>query len=451
MVKVALINPGLRSIFGTKKLSTIGQVAKAPLSLGFLASYLEKNGIEVHIIDEMAGDNVENKLKNINPDLIGLTAMTMFVPETYRIATWIKNNFDIPIIMGGPHATAMPEEAIKYVDTVVVGEGEKVFLEMAKDTSKIKKGIVQGQIIENIDEIGMPARHLMNMDFYLSQNDQIAGIEMRSESIITSRGCPYRCVFCRNSLRPEPVRFNSVGHVINEIKYLINNYKIEGLAFTDECFSANRPRLIEICKKLIEEGINKKLKWECQTRSNLIDLELVKLMKKAGCIQIAIGFESGSDRILKVINKGNTVEQNKKAIKICKEAGMRLRGCFMIGNPTETLEDIEMTKKFIEENDIDFVGVFLTTPYPGTELWNYAKKNNLIPDKFDWSTFTTGAEVIPFANNVIPTEELRIIHNELGIKCNLKNYSYFHLFKRVIKHPATAAEIAFRFIKGKIK
>ncbi|MFH0928963.1 MAG: radical SAM protein [Candidatus Aenigmatarchaeota archaeon] len=448
MTKVALINPGLRKILGTKKLSSIGEVAKAPLGLGFLASYLEKNGIEVFIVDEMAGDNVENKLKNINPDLIGLTSMTMFVPEAYRIAKWVKNNFDVPLIMGGVHATALPEEVIKHVDTVVVGEAEKVLLEMAKNPSKIKKGIIQGQTIENIDEIGMPARHLMNMKFYLSQKDQIAGIEMKAESIITSRGCPYRCIFCRNSLRPEPVRFNSVDHVINEIKYLKEKYGIEGLAFTDECFTANKPRLIEICKRMIKDKIE--IKWECQTRSNLIDLDLVKLMKEAGCIQIGIGFESGSDRILKVLNKGNTVEQNTKAIKICKEAGMRLRGCFMIGNPTETKEDINLTKKFIEENNIDFCGVFLTTPYPGTELWNYALRNNLIPKDLDWSKFTTGSEVIPFANNIITVEELKRIHNEINMKCNLRNYSFSHLIKRAIKHPATATGILIKYIKGKL-
>jgi len=446
VTKVALINPGVKKVLGTKKLQSIVGIPKTPLGLCFLASYLEKYGIDVCILDQMAGQNVEKRLLEEKPDVVGVTAMTMFAQEAYRLAEFAKENLDCLTVMGGIHASSLPEEAKEHVDIVVVGEGEKILLNIAQKSKDIKPGIVQGEMLQNINEIPLPARHLVDMDFYLSQKETITGIGIVAESVLTSRGCPYRCIFCANSKRRVPIRYRNLDSIVEELKMLKDNYKVKGIAFVDECFSANRQRLVEICKEI------KKLDliWDVQTRSNLIDEEMIRLMKDSGCVQVGIGFESGSQRILNIMKKGTTVEQNKKAVEICKKVGMKVRGCFIVGSPTETKEDIEMTRKFIDENGVDYVTFFLMTPFPGSELWDYCKENNLIPKNFDWSTFTTGPQAIPFACNTIPMDELKRIHNELDLRYSIRNYTFAQLMKRGLKNPVPVASTIKKFIKNKL-
>jgi hypothetical protein len=240
-----------------------------------------------------------------------------------------------------------------------------------------------------------------------------------------------------------PVRFHSARRVVSEIQHLVEAYDIEGLAFTDECFTINKRRLREICQ-LMETNRLHRLIWECQTRVDQVDKKTLKTMKEAGCAQIAFGFESGSQRILDVLNKKTTVEQNKQAVRLCKEVGLRIRGCFMIGNPTETLEDIEATRRFIDENDIDYVSVFLTTPYPGTKLWDWCEVQGLIPKPLDWAIFTTFVETTPFACNTIPVEKLKRLYSNLVMRYARHNYSFSELIRRILKDPKFALKVLAR-------
>jgi anaerobic magnesium-protoporphyrin IX monomethyl ester cyclase len=408
MVDVALVNPA------TYAYSTV----HPPLNLAFIASYLEKNGVSVKIIDEVAGQKAEKELERSDPKIVGITALTASVLKAYRIADFAKENLDALVVMGGVHASAMSDEALQHVDVVVKGEGERAMLDIVKNG--VNSRIVSRQFIKNIDEIPIPARHLMNMYFYLGQTQKIGGKEVKKVgSLITSRGCPYRCIFCYNSWRDTPVRFHSAKRVVEELEHLRETYDVKYFTFSDDSFTAYKKRLETICELMIEKKLSE-IPWDCPTRADLVNLEMLKMMRKAGCMQIFFGFESGSQRILDILKKGTTVRQNEEAIKLCKQAGIRVHGSFMIGNPTETLEDIKATERFIKKNDIDSADVSIAIPFPGTKFWKWACEHNLAPQEKDYPRLTLGISFL--ASDTIPRNVLKAIYTKLRIECIIKSH-----------------------------
>jgi uncharacterized protein (TIRG00374 family) len=238
---------------------------------------------------------------------------------------------------------------------------------------------------------------------------------------------------------------HSIARVIQEIRLLTENHRVESLAFVDENFAFNRNRLAELCRAMIRENI--RITWECQTSANLVDEEILSLAKQAGAIQIAFGFESGSQRILDTLGKKSTVEQNRSAITLVKKAGLKVRGCFMMGNPTETLVDIRLTQAFIKNNDIDYTGVFMATPYPGTELWDYCVSHKRIdPATVDFNTFTTGSEVAPCACAAVDAQVLKRLYAETVYLSMRKNYTWPRIALKFFRYPGEA----LRLIKSRI-
>lgn len=379
MKRIALVVPGTKKEYAVQE----------PLNLGYLASFLEDRGFEVSIIDQLAGQNVENEIKKFKPDAVGITGVTPVIPEAYKIADWAKSEGYLTIL-GGVHVSIMPEEGLKHADIVVVGEGENALLEIMQ--GKHKKGIVKGELIRNIDEIPSPARHLMQADFYIHTKDRLprtylgfVSPNMRAAALFTSRGCPWNCTFCHNTWRGTPFRYNSPERVISEIKDLINNYKVEAIFFIEDNLFANLDRLKKICNLIIENDL--KFIWGANARVNNINPEILDLAKSAGCRQITFGFESGSQKVLDILNKKTNVEQNKRAVEMCRAAGLAPLGTFMIGTPYETREDIKKTRDFIRKNKLDNIGVCITTAFPGTEIWNWCEKNNRIPKNINWAEF----------------------------------------------------------------
>ena len=192
---------------------------------------------------------------------------------------------------------------------------------------------------------------------------------------------------------------------------------------------ANKPRLKEICHMMIEEKLD--VAWGCNASSHYINLETAQMIREAGCREVVFGWESGSQRILDVLNKRTTVEQNREATKICKQAGLVVTGTVMIGNPTETTEDIRLTQQFIKENDIDMHGVSITTPYPGTKLWDWCNEQGLIPKSFSWSDFNQN-DLKVRACDTIPARELRGLYLETF---GVKPVTFSRVWKRGLWHP----------------
>lgn len=442
--KVALINPGQKKSFAVNE----------PLNLGFIASYLEKNNIEVKIIDELAGQDVKKELENYRPDIAGITATTAVAPDAYRIAD-LSRQMGILTVMGGVHATILPEEALLHADIVVKGEGELAMLDIVRQG--IISGIVARPFIKNIDEIPPPARHLMDIEFYLKVRDRLSGTHlyfaspgMRIGAILTTRGCPYRCIFCHNTWRGMPVRFNSPKRVVAEIKHLIEKYNIQALFFFDDDLFVVKDRLKEICQLIRENKFN--IIWSCQARVDSIDLETLKMVKTAGCRQVGFGFESGSQRILDILKKKTTtVKQNKRAIELCQEVGIIPWGTVMIGNPTETIEDVRMTQQFIKESGIDSIGVHVTTPFPGTELWQWCKEKGLIPDSLDWSRLTTGQLAIRACDTISPKEIERLYAETGDLVLANRPRRLGELLTKGRRHPKEAISWMLSLLKNPIR
>lgn len=402
--KVALVNPGRNE----------WAAIHPPIHLGHIAACLEAHGIEVHILDELAGQNVIEDIDRLKPDFVGITATTPMAPDAYRIAAAVRK-MGIKTVMGGKHAMILPEEALKHVDIVVIGEGEQAMLDIVE--GRTCGPMVYGNYLKDLDDLPTPAWHLMNMDFYISEGPKSSNHlrmfpkESRMGALLSMRGCPYNCIFCYNSWRDTPLRFHSAERVVREVEILKEKYGVNAVFFMDDDMAANKKRFRDICTIMIERKTD--VLWGIQASVNSIDRELLELGRKAGLIHVGVGCESGSPRILKLLKKGRaTVEKNAQALKLLHETGVKSWATFMIGNPTETYEDIKMTFDFIKSNPIDGLGVLITTPFPGTELWKWCEEQGLIPKDIDWSVFTTGQVSIP-ANTTFAPEEIQRFRNEM--------------------------------------
>ena len=438
MVKLVLVNAGKNYEYGVHE----------PLHLLGLAAYAKKFGHEVIIADQIAGENIFEKITRLHPDFVGITATTAVISDAYEVADWCRKN-KFKTIIGGVHVTVLPEEGLEHADFIVKGEGEEALIKIL--SGKAKEKIVTGNPISNLDDLPKIDRDLINISYYQKGKDRTPGTHLhfvppntKLNSVIFTRGCPYSCIFCHNSWRGLPVRMNSAKRMIEELKELEKKYGTEAVFFMDDDFLCNKVRAREFCRLYKEEGL--KIIWGCQARANAVDLEVLKLMKDANCKQITYGFESGSQRILSLLkNNTTTVEQNKKAVELTKQAGILACGSFMIGSPGETEEEMMLTKKFIIENDLAGFGATITTPFPGTKLWKMCEEKGIIPKKIDWNNFNLGK--LTFALTDIPKEKMERIHNDflnLVLERN-PGMAPKNIFKVALKHPKKAIK---RIIKN---
>ncbi len=424
-IKVALINPTIKEL----------QASEVPLHLGYIAGHLEQNGIEVIIIDQAAGDDVEREIDSYRPDIIGISSMSAMIGEAYRIADMCRNR-GILTVMGGEHASALPEEAQEHADVVVAGEGEIAMLDIVR--KKITSGIISGPQLEDIDDLPLYPWHLINQTYYLnlSNETKLATLAFlgsrlssaKTSSFLTSRGCPFHCTFCHNSLRQVHFRFHSAERIVEEMKRLRVDYGVEAIAFLDENFLLNKTRLEKICRTIRKEKLS--VLWSCASSAHFVDAQSVRMIRDAGCRQVSFGVESGSQRILDILNKSVTVEQNKKAIKICREAGLIVHGSFMLGNPTETVEDVKLTQKFILETDIESYRINITTPYPGTKLWELYHEQ--IPRPIDWHRFEASTNIETYPYTPFSREELKRLFFETSL---IKPAIYKRDWKMALRYP----------------
>lgn len=376
-----------------------GIIVAPPLGLGFLASSLMQNGYSVEIID-MAIDNFNmeklvKKIKNEKIEIIGFTTITPAVNSVIVIIDFIKKHLPwLKIIIGGPHASILPLETFnlsRNIDFLVIGEGEKVILKIVdfitekgnlKDVSGIiyrengKKVFKEGSnFLNNLDEVPISARELMK--FYRYSNLMFS-FKKPVTSMIISRGCPYQCIYCSKPVTGSKVRERSVESVIKEIGFLKKHFDLNELVFYDDVFTFNKHKVITLCEEIIKNKFN--IIWKCETRVNLVDEDLLKLMKKAGCYLIAYGIEAGTQKILDYLKKGITLEQARNAINLTKKSGIKTQGYFMIGVPTENEKDIIQTIEFAKSLPLDICQFSIATPYPGTELFEIAKERGLVFD-----------------------------------------------------------------------
>jgi len=396
-MKILLINPA--------RLIRVGNIWQKinpelpPLGLGYVASYLEKQGIQVKILD-LGVENInhldlQNTVKGMRPDLVGITANTILIKNAIEIAGVIKAALpEAKIVMGGVHPTIFPDEVLSdpSVDYVVRNEGEITFAELAggKPVSEIQ-GISYKigdrhihnpprPFMENLDDMPHPAYHLLPMAKY---HPSVGNYKrLPAASIITSRGCPGRCTFCYTGGHGKRIRFRSAENIIDEIQLLIRDYGIKEISFYDDTFTANKENVRRFCRLIKQENID--ITWTCMSRIDFVDEETLSLMKIAGCHQIGYGIESSDEGILKNIKKRISLSDVPKVIKLTQKCGIEARAMFIFGSPGETEQTMKNTLDFAIKLRPDLVVFNVTTPYPGTEMFAWAKEKGYL-NTTDWS------------------------------------------------------------------
>jgi len=401
-----------------------------PLGLAYVASSLEKHKYSVEIFDALAlgfdqekiiasrkvigadYQTIKNKIIDYRPDLVGIATPFSFQSfESHQIAKIVKKiNPKIITLAGGTHATIQPDEMLndKNFDYLIRGEGEYATVELLKalekktslkNISSLSYRNKQNKIIHNprslpiqkLDALPFPARHLLPMDKYLQAAKKGRVVEgmlafgHKRTSIFTSRGCPFNCTFCSVHLTMTRMwRGRSPENVLKEIKECVYKYGIKYFDILDDNFTLDPKRAKKICRLIIKEKLN--IQWSTPNgiRADRVDETLIKLMKKAGCIQVKVAPESGSPLVLKnIIKKHLDLDMVKKTVSLCKKHHLSVEAFFVVGFPEETIDDIYKTISFAKELrrlGCDYCYFFIATPYYGTEMYADAVKKGYLDE-----------------------------------------------------------------------
>lgn len=422
-MRVLLINPRFQLPIDTRTTPHLG--------LAYLAAVSEQRGDEVRIFDQDVEDErLEDVVRSYQPDIVGITSNTPQVKQGWLCARIVKSvKPDTLVVQGGPHVSALPEEsaARPEIDIVVRGEGEETWLDLCNTLERVKAGNAHFRIgdlhdpqnglldrvlgitylttagkirhtherppIANLDALPFPAYKYFKMERYSSLQPAIDAIAKgKSFSMMTSRGCPYRCTFCSQSVMAEKWRARSPENVVAEWRHLVEDWGAEEIGILDDSANIDRKRLYRLSELLIQEGLHKKAQWIMINgiRANIADVELLGKMKEAGCKRVAFGVETGDEEILDSIDKRVTHEQIRQAFKNAKKVGLETVGFFIIGLPGDTEETMEKTIRLACELDPLVANFSMMTPYPGTKVWEQVHRNGgrmLVKDWQDYVFF----------------------------------------------------------------
>lgn len=356
------------------------------LGLAYLASNLEKKGVKVRIIDCQINKNYEHDIIESFKDykIVGISLNVGTISSGLNIAKLIKRIApDIKIIMGGPEATAIYNKLIpKYADVVVIGEGEDTIVELMQtdDLSTIRgiaywnKGINITQhrpLITDLDRLSYPAWHLFNLKKY-----RFGTIRNPYVGLMTSRGCPYQCVYCTKFIHGTNIRLRSIKNVIAEIDYVVKKYSVREIEIYDDIFTFYPERVKEFCKTILgREYKNLRFSLPGGIRADMGDSEMFNYLAKAGFYFVLIGIDSGSQEIQNKLGKNLDLRKVKQTVELVKRAGMRAHGSFIIGLPYDTVDTMQETINFAKSLPLDQAYFFIGTPFPGTAFYDIVQKN----------------------------------------------------------------------------
>ena len=399
-----------------------------PLNLAYLAAVAEKEGHEVKIIDGQAEDMPLPKMiaqtSAFSPDIIGITIATPFYHIAAYLAQGLKTaNSRIPIVIGGPHITILKEEAFDpCFDYAFIGEAEKSwprFLELyeqGKDISEVKGILLRSngevkftgaaELIDDLDTIPFPARHLLKMDKY--NIGTLQGIK-NFTSIMFSRGCPFKCIFCSTKVFGSRVRKRSARSLVDELKFVVSEFNIRHFYFADDNLTLDRRYTLEMCDLIEQENLS--ITFDGSTRANLVDEELISRLAKCGLIRISFGLETVDPEIRRIIKKEVPLESYKVANKLVNKYGIECLNSVMIGLPGETRETIKKTLSYLRHaREIKQANCSIAIPYPGTELLEMAKKGEhgtkLVTE--DFSKFRRYGSAVMSVGDLFPDDLIKL-------------------------------------------
>lgn len=405
-MKIMFVNPPYTNFNGIKE--SAGH--SIPLNIAYLAAYLREYTEDViDILDAEALGlsyyGIEKIIESEKPDLIAITCPTPAVNHVIKIANIAKQiNSGCFVIVGGPHPTAFPEQTAKIqnIDFVVIGEGEITLLELIntirsrQENYKNVSGLAyelndivvvtsKRKLIENLDSLPFPARDLFDLKLYYSAPTKSVSDD-NATAILTGRGCPHNCIHCMSiSIWHRKYRGRSANNVVDEIEECVKKYNIKEFNFMDDTLTINKNRVLEICNEIKKRNLE--ISWICFARADTISKEILMAMKEAGCKKISFGLESGSQNILDSMRKKTTIYQARKAVKMVNDEGIKVHASFMFGNIGETKYTVKETIQFAKELKLDNATFFITTPYPGTDLYKIAIEKGHITKSTQWEDF----------------------------------------------------------------
>jgi anaerobic magnesium-protoporphyrin IX monomethyl ester cyclase len=392
-MKITLVNPSAHIAYKNIRRSEKRQPS---LGVAYLAGQLRLQGHAVNIIDadamDFMGKAAAEQILKDDPALVGISITTPLFSEAQSIVKYLRESgWEGHVCIGGPHASAMPEETleqIKGVDSVIIGEGERSIAELA-DTLDSGKDITQvagivfkarsGEMIHApsreyiacIDDIPLPGLDLLPMEKYTSPMWSGQRPDQRMGVLITSRGCIGKCKFCgSNYLWGRHVRYHSVERVVSEITRLVDVYHVDYLVFNDDTFTINKKRCIEICDAMASKGVD--IPFMVTSRVDTVDHDFLARLKQAGCFLITYGIESGSEKVLRDIGKNINIRQIRDAVRISKQLGIKVVGNYMLGHFADTEETCNQTIQLARELQCDISQISICIPYPGSDLFQQA-------------------------------------------------------------------------------
>ncbi len=398
-----------------------------PLGPLYLGGQLERDGIRVSVVDagmeRLDVDGALRRIDGIDPQIVGLSATTPEIQAAEDFAALIKAaRPQTAVVLGGPHPTLDPEGVLAQpqVDYVLRGEAEFSFSEFCQaylggrrdgfgtnglsyKTDGEQVHLPDYELIANLDDGPMPARHLLPMSLY--RNYGRVYKRKPVHVMITSRGCPFWCIFCAHEIFGKRYRFNSSDRMIEEVKVLMRDYGAREILFREDNMTANKQRVYEFCERIHQENLD--LTWMALSHANSVDADLAKAMHEAGCWHLGLGVESGSPDIQQVLRKNLNLDRAREAFDIVQNAGIRTLAFFMIGNYCDSAETIRQTIDYACALNTDFAIFTITTPFPGTELFEKAVAEGLITN-FDPSQLCNNPAMFKQKHPVLRTPTLSV-------------------------------------------
>ncbi len=381
MVKVTLVYP----YFEPVRDNSIFRFP--PLGLGYLAAELQKRNVQVELVDctFISMQEAVARVKRSKPQIIGIYSMFSMKKTALQLARLLRDSGDL-LVCGGPLPTLDPSDFLDVFDVVVVGEGEETIVELAECAEKglpvsTVKGIAYKEgaevkftgakgFVENLDELAFPARELFDNKTYQSYYFKRFGYT--TSPLISSRGCPFSCDFCSRPVFGTSFRKRSPENIVAEVEQ-IADLGYERVWFADDCFTLDAKHLQRVCDLLVKQRLD--IGWECLSRVDTLTVEVAKSMKRAGCVRVFFGIESGNDEVLGVMNKRITAAQAKRAVFAAKAAGLEAGAFFIVGYPGETDATVLDTVRFASALPLDYLSFTLPYPIPGTPLYERVKDN----------------------------------------------------------------------------
>ena len=392
MTRVVLLEPPY--VFWDRAMDRIraGEESITGWGVLVLAAVLRDRGYDVAIVDAKAGgvtlDEATQRVAALAPDVLGISATTISITNGARIAAAVRERLpDLVTVVGGPHVSAIPEETLgrfPALDWGVVGEGERVFPPLldalaagrspaglagvvGRDGDGIPRAAARAPYIEDLDSLPLPAWDLLGDAFPHRFGPSIFNYRRTPvASIVTSRGCPFSCAFCDRSTSGTRGRYHGVEYVMELCRTLAGR-GVRHVLIYDDLFTVKKRRVVELAEAMIRARLP--FTWSCNSHPNLLDLDTMRLMKRAGCWQIAYGIESGSQRVLDHVKREVRLPRLRETLRLTRAAGIRAKGYLMLGHPTEDRASLEETRRFLKDVDLDIAQVTKFTPYPGTPAY----------------------------------------------------------------------------------